>query len=177
MGDVVERASHPPRRTARSSAAQDPVPYSGGQLAHTRNTGVSFGQVCDDLADGRAVADLGWSLLVRGQQRAGGLLGFAPLPPRAGHVSVQPSAPLGCGELAGMQHSPGIQGRTSVAEGPVDADAIEGDLGWGDSERLPSNGMVWQPGGGLFGFGDQFQGAVPVAPVGSTALAAREVRV
>ncbi len=107
--------------TPLSSAAQGTVPYGGGQLAHARDAGVLSGQVYDDLANGGAVADLGWGLVVRGQQRVGGLLRFAPLPPRTGHVGVQPSAPLECGELAGMEPSPGGQGRAGVAEEPVDA--------------------------------------------------------
>jgi hypothetical protein len=40
------------------------VPYGGGQFAHTCDAGVLSGQVCDDLADGGAVADLGWGLAV-----------------------------------------------------------------------------------------------------------------
>jgi hypothetical protein len=47
-----------------------------------------------------------------------------------------------------MERSPDVQGRTGVAEGPVDADTVEGDLGWGYGERLPTNGMVRQPGSG-----------------------------
>lgn len=103
---------------------------------------------------------------MRGQQRARGLLGFAPLPPRAGEVGVQPSAPLGGGKLAGMEPSPGVQRCAGVAEGPVDADAVEGDLGRGNGERLPVNGMVRQPCGGPLGFDDQLQGAVPVVGLG-----------
>lgn len=54
---------------------------------------------------------------------------------------MQPSAPLRGGELTGMEPAPGMQGRAGVAERPMDTDAVEGDLCWGDGERLPADGQ------------------------------------
>ncbi len=62
-----------------------------------------------------------------------------------------------------MQVASGVQGGSRVAQGPVNADSVEGDLGWGHGEALTRDGVGGQPGGGLFGFCDHLQGAVTVA--------------
>ena len=76
--------------------------YAGGgsQLAHPRGQGVPGGEVCDDLADGGAVAYLAGRDPGRGQEFARGLLGTSPLPPGAAEIGMEAAASLGGGELS-----------------------------------------------------------------------------
>ena len=71
--------------------------------------------VISEGADGGAGADFRRRVAGCFEQGAGGPARAATLPPGAGHIGVQPGAPLGCGELVGAQCPAGGDGSGRVA--------------------------------------------------------------
>ncbi|MGH3701187.1 MAG: hypothetical protein ACRDQY_17340, partial [Pseudonocardiaceae bacterium] len=76
----------------------------GGQLLCAYYPRVSFDQARGDGADGGPVADLAWCLTVRSEQRPGGLLGVAALPPSSGQVGVETPAAFRHGDRSRRVH-------------------------------------------------------------------------
>ncbi|MBC2874760.1 MULTISPECIES: hypothetical protein [Streptomyces] len=98
-------------------------------------------QIHSNAADRRPIPDLGRGSTQGLQESVGGLLGFTPLPPGAGEVGVHAGLPFGRRELAWAQLAADVESGADVAQGPVDADFVEGDGRRADGERGPAGGV------------------------------------
>ncbi len=67
-----------------------------------------------------------------------------------------------------------MDGGAGVAERPVHADPVEGDLGRADGEWLAGDRGFWEPGGRALRFFDQFEGPVPVGSLRGVVSASAE---
>jgi hypothetical protein len=73
----------------------------------------------------------------------------------AGEIGVHAAPPLGGGELRFVQAVACLQGCPSVAEGPVDPDAVQAYGGRGDGEQPAFRDLVGQVAGSARGRVDQ----------------------